>query len=243
MKTFIAVFVVVVLSFCGVRADNIIPQRMQPAPNVLDTTDFSVHSTPTVIITDPYRIIDGKVEKVDGSWLAIAGVVKQVHPNEGIRVQGIIENVNQEDQDFFLVNFPYPLAEGDKFPKPGYVYLFKSAGVYTYSTAANSTRTIHKYDYGIPWTPPPMTDEQRAAIKAKNDAAKIAGLQKALKYNQELADKGDAYGLMRMAERYRDGEGVEKDIQKAKDYFIKAKSAGSNTAAKELEKLDKSETR
>lgn len=60
---------------------------------------------------------------------------------------------------------------------------------------------------------------------------------KALEYNQQAADKGDPYGLLRMGERYRDGDGVQKDLAKAKDYLTKAAAAGSPTAADELNQL------
>jgi hypothetical protein len=85
-------------------------------------------------------------------------------------------------------------------------------------------------------------------IKAAQDAAQaraiankesaMQGQINALRYNQEQAAKGDGYGLLRMAERYRDGDGVEKDLTKAKEYFNKAIAAGSPTAAKELKELN-----
>ncbi len=81
-------------------------------------------------------------------------------------------------------------------------------------------------------------DDQRRAAAEKADAAKKIFQAKVLKSNQDLADKGDAYGLLRMGERYRDGEGVEKDLAKAKDYLTKAAAAGSQTAANELSKLN-----
>lgn len=40
-----------------------------------------------------------------------------------------------------------------------------------------------------------------------------------------------------MGERYRDGDGVEKDLTKAKDYFKRASDAGEPTAARELADL------
>lgn len=73
--------------------------------------------------------------------------------------------------------------------------------------------------------------------KQRKDLIKEAAKNKALKFNQDAADKGDAYGLMRMGERYRDGDGVEKDAAKARDYFTKAAAAGSPTAADELKQL------
>lgn len=78
--------------------------------------------------------------------------------------------------------------------------------------------------------------ERQRKIQEANQK-KQAILDKVLKSNQEAADKGDAYGLMRMGERYRDGEGVEKDIEKAKKYLQKAVAAGSPTASEELSKL------
>jgi TPR repeat protein len=81
-------------------------------------------------------------------------------------------------------------------------------------------------------------DEQRRAAKKAIQDKKEAAEAKALNYNQDAADKGDAYGLMRMGERYRDGEGVEKDLAKAKVYLTKAAAAGSQTAANELSKLN-----
>ncbi len=70
--------------------------------------------------------------------------------------------------------------------------------------------------------------------KQRQEAAKVA----ALKSNQDQAAKGDSYGLLRMGERYRDGDGVEKDLAKAKDCLTKAAAAGSPTAADELSKLN-----
>jgi len=41
-----------------------------------------------------------------------------------------------------------------------------------------------------------------------------------------------------MGERYRDGDGVPKDFDKARDYFTKAVAAGEPSAADELSKLN-----
>lgn len=73
--------------------------------------------------------------------------------------------------------------------------------------------------------------------KEKAQAQKQAIVDKVLKNNEELASQGDPYGLLRMGERYRDGEGVPKDLTKAKDYLKKAASAGSSTAESELNAL------
>ena len=91
-----------------------------------------------------------------------------------------------------------------------------------------------------------ITPEQAAAIrkeqKEKDDKLAVAKRQevdaRALKWNKEQADRGDSFGLLRMGERYRDGEGVEKDLTKAKAYFEKAVVAGSGVAKSALLKLE-----
>jgi hypothetical protein len=112
-----------------------------------------------------------------------------------------------------------------------------SSGYYSYTNTAGLLATVPKFIYGTPcvkiWSP-----EEIAAVQQKIEAQKKAVQDRVLKNNQELADKGDAYGLLRMGERYRDGDGVPKDLAKARVYLTKAVAAGSTTAAAELSKLD-----
>ena len=75
--------------------------------------------------------------------------------------------------------------------------------------------------------------ERKEAAEAKAKAIQ----DKVLKFNQEQADKGDPVGLLRMGERYRDGEGVPRDLAKARDYLERAAAAGSPSAADELKAL------
>jgi TPR repeat protein len=78
----------------------------------------------------------------------------------------------------------------------------------------------------------------REAMKARDIAdKKQAAAARALKVNQDAAAKGDMFGLLRMGERYRDGDGVEKDLGKAREYLQKAADAGSPTAKEELANL------
>ena len=107
------------------------------------------------------------------------------------------------------------------------------------STNPKSTQTI---------TVPPVAEEPteaqkaaaaQAARKAKANAVKQSSADRALQYNQDLAAKGDSYRLLRMGERYRDGDGVEKDLVKSRDYFTKAVITGNPSAAEELAKLPK----
>ena len=85
-------------------------------------------------------------------------------------------------------------------------------------------------------------DAQRRAAAEKAAAAEQSMQDKVLQWNQQQADKGDAYGLLRMGERYRDGDGVPKDLAKARENLTKASAAGSSDAADELSKLNQTST-
>jgi hypothetical protein len=83
--------------------------------------------------------------------------------------------------------------------------------------------------------------ERKAAEEKEKKQQALAAMElKVLRLNQDQAAKGDPYGLLRMGERYRDGDGVPKDLAKARDYFSKAAAAGEPSAADELSKLDQS---
>jgi hypothetical protein len=60
----------------------------------------------------------------------------------------------------------------------------------------------------------------------------------ALQENERLAAQGDAYGELRMGERYLIGDGVIKDDLKAQEYLQRASDQGSQTATDELKRLD-----
>ena len=96
------------------------------------------------------------------------------------------------------------------------------AGTHSYRTVLGGTITLRQLDYCQVYTPPALTPEQAEAAKAQVELAKQTAGEKALKYDMTLAATNDAYGLERMGERYRDGEGVDKDPAKAKEYFQNA---------------------
>lgn len=58
-----------------------------------------------------------------------------------------------------------------------------------------------------------------------------------VKFYQDKAEKGDAYGQYRMGMYYLKGESVPTDLDKARDYFSKAAAQGNQEAATELAKL------
>lgn len=238
MKTFICLLAAAFF-FVTARA-QVVRVWIPNAPSVLQTADFS-SPPPVPVVADPWRIYNGEVVKVDGTWLAVSGNIAQVHPNEGVRINGSIEGVTQA-KDFFVVNLPISGGEGDRVPPAGVVLLVKPAGTYTYSTAGNSTRTIRKYDYGKPCAEPQKTPEQIEAERQMAAKKKASGIAATLKFNQEQAANGDADGQLRMAERYRDGDGVGSNYYKAKFLFMASADQGNKTAAKELAALTNSPT-
>lgn len=214
----------------------------------------SVVATPPPVLympRDPDRVLDGvrcflRGTDVRNGWVQFEGTVIEVQ-REGIRLRGwYTGNYGSDGQgaEFFLTNFPYAAAENEKITvqdNPPQCFVAHVAGVYTYNTVGGSSRTIRMLDYGSIYTPTAeeiaaaakVAAAERKAEKAKEDTAK----QKALKANQQAADEGDAYGLMRMGERYRDGDGVDKDLIKARVYLQRAVDAGSPTAVDDLKKL------
>ena len=89
-------------------------------------------------------------------------------------------------------------------------------------------------------SPDEMIFGKRAAAKTPESKADVDA--RVLKSNRELADKGDAYGELRMGLRYRNGEGVPEDLDKAREWLQKAADQGDSDAAIALAKLPKSQT-
>jgi hypothetical protein len=101
---------------------------------------------------------------------------------------------------------------------------------------------IGRQSYGqlparIPFPVAPPSPAEIAAVKAKAEAVKKAAEAKALKYDEDLAARGDAFGLLRMGERFRDGDGVTNNLALARDYLLRAAKAGDPTAEEELKAL------
>ncbi len=77
-------------------------------------------------------------------------------------------------------------------------------------------------------------------LKAQDEARKKAmdeAQAKDLAWNKLQAEKGDAYGQLRMGQRYRDGEGVAKDLVTARGWLSKSAYQGQPQARKELSEL------
>ena len=201
---------------------------------------------------DPWRVIDGKTNwaKAPG-WMQFAGKVVEVQP-KGIRIHGIygepgtvVYDPKDYDinKDFFVRGFPYSVAENDFIGSVMHLTGMLN-GTYTYPTVTGGSATLHELLYGEPCSAPQPSPEQIKAIqdahKAKADAAKKAKQDadtRTLKWNQDQAEQGDSYGLLRMGERYRDGDGVGKDESKARENLTRSAALGNNTARDELSNL------
>jgi hypothetical protein len=209
------------------------------ADNPLYHIQNPVSATPDQpVICDPLRVVNGTNMVVTPPvWQSFHGRVLEVQPG-GVRLENSLGN------EFFVADFPYTVAENE-WVGIGDQHLYAlPAGVYTYPTAIGGSRTIRKMEYGVIYVPPPPTPAQIAAAQkaaadklAREKAKAAEGAARALKLNQDAAAAGDAYGLMRMGERYRDGDGVAKDFDKAREYLTRAVAAGSPGAQRELEAM------
>jgi hypothetical protein len=141
------------------------------------------------------------------------------------------EDVPRHVEFIFVKNYPRKLAVG----MPLTIFTARLIG---YTNIMNRPAPI--FDCALPiLTPDQIAVEKKASEQAKEIAEKKKreAIAMALKSNMDAAAKGDAYGLMRMGERYRDGDGVPKDAVKARDYLQRAADAGSPTASEELKRL------
>lgn len=96
---------------------------------------------------------------------------------------------------------------------------------------------LQSFDYGkiLAYANPATQTQTASSNQTKNASDSVATKKDAsatalLKHCQQLAEKGDAYGLCRMGERYLKGDGVEQDTAKARELLQKAVSAGSPEA-------------
>jgi len=208
----------------------------------LSTAGFVRDAAPSIAkpTPDPWRFIEKKkVEAKGAGWVKFFGEVVYVAP-DGIVLHGGYEGFLGE---FYVDNFPKRLAEGDHIWEDD-SFTAKIDGTYQYHSALSGLRTLHRLSYGMVWTPelaaalapaPRVASPEEVAAAKKAAAKKKAdGEAKALKHHQDLATKGDAYGLWQMGKRYAYGDGVDKDLEKARALFKRAVEAGQEEAKADL---------
>lgn len=194
---------------------------------------------------DPYRVIDGMTVYAKGErWMKFGGKIVKFMP-EGIYVRGLCKSLNAPVHfycftgDFFVANFPY--TNNSQILRDAEFSGFTAIESGTYFLS--ETNAIPKLDYGIVATPPPPTSQELELVVRKAESVVLREQRnkdanaKSLKYNQEQASKGDAIGLLRMGERYLTGDGVEKDLVKARYYLSRSAALGIASAAELLKQL------
>ncbi len=152
----------------------------------------------------------------------------------GVQDTSVNRDVLYGDDLFFVDGFPYPSRIGQAFQE----MMGKEGDYFTYTNRNNQVVTIRRLIYGTPCAKI-FSPEELAAPQKQADAKKQELADKLLKRDQKLADNGDAFGYLQMGERCRDGNGVPKDLIKARDYLNKAAAAGSPTAEDDLKHLPK----
>lgn len=171
---------------------------------------------------DFYRILNGVTVSANSpGWVRFYGSVI-AFDEQSVVVRG---GFNHYEGIFYVRNFPESVAIGKKLD---YAVSYHALPIAFRDQKIGPPRPI--LDYGKVFVAPKVSPEAQAKKKADNAA-------KALKYNQDLAEKGDAYGQLRMGERYRDGEGVAKDPRQAREWFAKAAAQGDPAAIKALAAL------
>lgn len=194
-----------------------------------------------------YRRIDGKIQ-----YMPEAG--SKIHVKAESKASGGILIVQHQkpfggQERYAIKNYKGEAVSGRELE-----ILAMYVGTYNYGS-----ETIELYDCGAILSPAEERElsaklrgqvaaAQKAAQEKVDAARRIAAenqklaAEAALKSDQAEAEKGDAYGLLRMGERYRDGDGVEKDSAKAEEYLTKAAKAGSPAAVRALAELNQAAT-
>jgi hypothetical protein len=192
---------------------------------------------------DPIRDFGGGPVAARGKeWVVLWGRVLGTHP-DGVRLDGyyfnrdvvppLVDGGVWFEGEFFVKNFPYVVADGDVVDG----YLARLDEIHSYATVLGSSRNIHSLDYGNVWRPRPVapaqppTPTQLAAAKEAAVKQKAEAAAKVLKLDQDLADAGDPFGQYRMGQRYLTGDGVEKDLSKARALLYKSTVQGNTNAA------------
>ena len=205
-----------------------------------------------------FRVVNGITNSIyENGWTEIGGKILQTLP-DGILV------TEYDGLDCFIEGYPFQTVDGQQLPgyfaKEAGIYSFVATsggrrtvkkyicGIPVIPSATllqqyirirqqQIQQQIENTQNEIENHPLILKAKAAAIARQKQIELRQSAMDRALKSNQDAADKGDAYGLYRMGERYRDGDGVPKDLEKAKDYLQKAVDAGSISAVNELKAI------
>jgi len=224
-----------------------------------------------LIPRDPWREIYGEKKYVlspNSGFVKFSGQILEVAQN-GIRVLGQKGDATQVE--YFVINFPYPFKEGESVDLTRiYVALEDGDFSYVTEDGYAKTIPKLNYGRpcarpknadAIELAAQQLTPQEEAQVasiqleaKSKKDIAIAAqkhvqellenlrlDKRNALKADQEQAGQGDPEGLRRMGERYRDGDGVEKDLNKAAEYYKKAEDVEQAAADRDIKRTQAEE--
>jgi hypothetical protein len=180
---------------------------------------------------DPWRIVNDRTNYAKGGdWCQFEGRVIAVFPS-GIELRGwfgepllYMTQTELPNELFFLTNYPRPVSVGQVLSRFDRLVALKAG-----TTPAGNMPNL---DYCTVYAPAASDDQKTKAAQSKSDAS-----AKVLAFHQELAEKGDPYGEYKMGMHYLNGDGVPKDLEKARDMFSKAAAQGNKDAATELANL------
>lgn len=196
----------------------------------------------TLVSPGDYRVVDGQLYNASASelWEFVPGKYNMMKVEQvgGLGVVCDVETRNLQTRD--LMHLHYVIIKNHPLEKSlvSGVHLEQVRAMKT-GRAQFGGDTVAVYDFGIV-TNAPGVQITAAEITARNAAAaekRVAQRAAELKFHQELAAKGDAYGQFRMGERYLKGLGVEEDLEKAREYFLKSAAQGNESAKLALERL------
>jgi Sel1 repeat len=215
----------------GATNDTANAQSGTPAPDPAAAQAAQVaYYQKSFIPTDPWRTINDKPTFAKGGdWVQFEGQVQRV-TTDGIVLLGwygeplgyMLADFKPNSMTFNLSSYPRPVVIGQILSRNDRLVALK----------AGTKNDLPDLDYGTVYVPQ-LTEEQKTQVAT----AKTQADARVLAFHQELAAKGDAYGEYKMGVRYLNGDGVDKDVAKARDMLSKAAAQGNKDASDELAKI------
>jgi hypothetical protein len=143
----------------------------------------------------------------------------------------LISETREPGKKFFVRDYPSALSPTTGKRIEGFAM---RTGMFQHGN-----ETLEQWDYGVDYTPQPrkLTPEEAAAAKTEAERKKAESEAATLKFDLENSEKGSDLYQYRVGLRYLNGNGVPKDLAKARDYLSKAAAQGNKEAAAELAKL------
>lgn len=192
--------------------------------------------------TNVWRTVGGKIEHIyqSNDWHAIYGSVRQVVLREGQPVYFVDMSADRFPACVMLYHFPAELIDNQTLDEAGLRLALRAklVGNETYETAGGGTRTVRKFDFGIPCGPPPELIARERARAAADQARWRASAERnkpaIIAWEKDQAERGVASGQYALGMRYLRGDGVEQSDALARAWVEKAAAQGHAQAKASL---------